>query len=94
MAKVITDEQGRVILSNNKALAVAGGVTDVTVGGTSVVNASGVADISIDSTPTANSTNLVTSGGIYTAIISLQTTILDAEYPRNTVLMEASYPRN
>ena len=50
--------------------------------------------LTFDDTPTSGSTNPVTSGGIYTAIISLQTTILDAEYPRNTVLMEASYPRN
>lgn len=53
-----------------------GSVTDVTVGGTSVVNQQGVAEvpeipetvqaqeIEIDSTPTASSTNLVTSGGV------------------------------
>ena len=57
-----------------------GTVTDVTVGGTSVVNQQGVAEvpeipeavtaqeIGIDSTPTENSQNLVTSGGIYAAI--------------------------
>ena len=57
-----------------------GTVTDVTVGGTSVVNASGVAEvpaipetvqaqeIEIDSAPTANSSNLVTSGGVASAL--------------------------
>ena len=57
-----------------------GSVTDVTVGGTSVVNQQGVAEVpeipeavvaqelDIDSTPTANSQNLVTSGGIYAAL--------------------------
>lgn len=57
-----------------------GSVTDVTVGGTSVVNASGVAEvpaipetvqaqeIEIDSAPTANSSNLVTSGGVASAL--------------------------
>lgn len=57
-----------------------GSVTDVTVGGTSVVNQQGVAEvpeipeavqaqeIEIDSAPTANSQNLVTSGGVASAL--------------------------
>ena len=57
-----------------------GSVTDVTVGGTSVVNQQGVAEvpaipeavqaqeIEIDSAPTANSSNLVTSGGVASAL--------------------------
>lgn len=57
-----------------------GSVTDVTVGGTSVVNQQGVAEvpeipevvqaqeIEIDSAPTANSNNLVTSGGVASAL--------------------------
>ena len=62
-----------------QALQGAGAVQDVTVGGTSVV-ANKVAvipaipeavvaqELSIDSTPTANSANLVTSGGVYSAL--------------------------
>ena len=62
-----------------------GSVTDVTVGGTSVVNQQGVAEVpeipeavvaqelSIDSTPTANSANLVTSGGVASAIAAKYT---------------------
>lgn len=61
-----------------------GTVTDVTVDGTSVVNASGVAaittstvsEISIDSAPTASSTNLVTSGGVKTALDAKQATLV------------------
>ena len=57
-----------------------GSVTDVTVGGTSVVNQQGVAEvpaipetvqaqeIEIDSAPTSNSQNLVTSGGVASAL--------------------------
>lgn len=65
-----------------------GSVTDVTVGGTSVVNQQGVAEVpeipeavvaqelSIDSTPTANSTNLVTSGGVASALSGKQATLV------------------
>lgn len=58
----------------NKPTIPAAGVTDVTVGGTSVVSG-GVAVIpaiptvpTIDSAPTASSTNLVTSGGVYSEV--------------------------
>jgi hypothetical protein len=64
-----------------------GSVTDVTVGGTSVVNQQGVAEvqqipetvqaqeIEIDNAPTANSNNLVTSGGVYAVLGDIETLI-------------------
>lgn len=72
---------GLKIGSNYYDIEAGGGtVTDVTVGGTSVVNQQGVAEvpeipeavqaqeIEIDSAPTANSSNLVTSGGVAAAL--------------------------
>ena len=69
---------GQVLVSTGGAptwqAAPSGGVQDVTVGGTSVVNAQGVAEVpaipSVDATPTSASTNAVQSGGVYTELVA------------------------
>lgn len=76
----IEDGNGDTLYPVTTVDAVAGAVKNVTVGGVSVVD-DGVAEIpsasasaiSIDSTPTANSTNLVTSGGVYAMIGDIET---------------------
>lgn len=68
---IVDDKTGDTIYPVTTVDAVAGTVKNVTVGGVSVVD-DGVAEIpaasasalAIDSTPTANSQNLVTSGGV------------------------------
>ena len=65
-------------------LTIQGGVTDVQMGGQSIVTntvanipTESATAIPIDATPTQNSDNLVTSGGVYSAIQSAITTTLN-----------------
>ena len=71
----VTAAEG-VLFSDGENLSEKSFITGISVDGTTQTVTDGVVDLSIDSAPTNNSTNLITSGGVYTGLSGKQDSLV------------------